>query len=747
MKGQQLFYSFLPGLTAAVLTTGPTWADTVKVTGVQLAASPSVLTSTSGQDFAVDTMNTQLPNGADVSVPTLVPAFGFTKLSLKPLRNNSIPVLITGTTGVPIEQVIKKDKGRFFSLTPTSNPSQQPDVSRSAQNDQKNSNSDPNRQKLKSVVVPNYTSKPHSVQKQILSLSSLQPSVVQQVNTVNQLQTFLQASTTGAGAAKLLSAQRCPQELGKSKTDSSASLLLDSSTCLRQNAATVRVAQSNTQTPGGSVPPQIVPGTVTPAPSDSVPPQIVPGNVTPAPGGSVPAQIVPGKPIPAPSDSVQIPNNLIPSSNPLLFPTKSEEVRLQGNQPITLAQALELARRNNHDLQVSILQLERSRASVREAQAALLPNLAISSDITRGQSASGQLQDELSKQQGFPSNTGAPSTAFNGQAQLTYNLYTSGNRQATIRQAEEQERSDELAVETQFETIRLNVATDYYNLQQTDEQVRIALSAVQNSEASLRDAEALERAGVGTRFDVLRSQVNLANAQQDLTNARSQQAIARRQLATRISLPQGINISAADPVQLAGLWNPTLEQSIVLAFQNRSELQQQLAQRNVGEQQRRQALSSLGPQLSLVASYSLLDQFNDNISVTDGYSVGVRASLNLYDGGAAVARANQAKANIAIAETQFAEQRNQIRFQVEQAYSTQQSNLENVQTSNTALEQAREALRLARLRFQAGVGTQTDVINSENDLTRAEGNRVTAILNYNRALAQLQRSVTLRALR
>ena len=746
MKGQQLFYSFLPGLTAAVLTTGPAWADTVKLTAVQLASSPSVLTSTSGQDLAVGTMNRQLPNSADVSVPILVPAFGFTKLSLKPLRNNSIPVLITGTTGVPIEQVIKKDKGRFFSLIPTSNPSQQPDVSRSAQNEQKNSNSDSNGQKLKSVVVPNYSSKPHSVQKQILSLSSLQPPVVQQVNTVNQLQTFLQASTTGAGSAKLLSAQRCPQELGKSKTDSSASLLLNPSTCLGQNAAGERVAQSNTQTPGGSVPPQIVPGTVTPAPSGSAPPQIVPG-ITPAPAGSVPPQTVPGNLIPAPSDSLQIPNNLIPSSNPLLFPTKSEEVRLQGNQPITLAQALELARRNNHDLQVSILQLERSRAAVREAQAALLPSLAISSDITRGQSASAQLQDELYRQQGLVSNTGVPSTAFNGSAQLTYNLYTSGNQQATIRQAEEQERSDELAVETQFETIRLNVATDYYNLQQTDEQVRIALSAVQNSEASLRDAEALERAGVGTRFDVLRSQVNLANSQQDLTNARSQQAIARRQLATRISLPQGINISAADPVQLAGLWNPTLEQSIVLAFQNRSELQQQLAQRNIGEQQRRQALSSLGPQVSLVASYSLLDQFNDNISVTDGYSLGVRASLNLYDGGAAVARADQAKANIAIAETQFAEQRNQIRFQVEQAYSTQQSNLENVQTSNTALEQAREALRLARLRFQAGVGTQTDVINSENDLTRAEGNRVTAILNYNRALAQLQRSVTLRALR
>ena len=325
-------------------------------------------------------------------------------------------------------------------------------------------------------------------------------------------------------------------------------------------------------------------------------------------------------------------------------------------------------------------------------------------------------------------------------------FFTNGRRQANIRQAEEQVRLNELAVERQSEEIRLSVSTDYYNLQQADERVRIAQSAVENAQASLWDAQSLERAGVGTRFDVLQSQVNLANSQQELTNNVSQQQIARRLLSTRLSVPQSVNLSAADPVQLAGLWKQDLESSIVLAIQNRPELQQQLAQRNISEQQRRAALSALGPQVSLIASYNLLDQFDDSVSVTYGYSVGVRASLNLYDGGAAKASAAQAKANVAIAETRFSEQRNQIRFQVEEAFSTQRANLENVQTANTALEQAREALRLARLRFQAGVGTQTDVINSENDLTRAEGNRITAILDYNRALAQLQRAVTTRAL-
>jgi outer membrane protein TolC len=759
VKGQQLFHSFLPGVTAAVLTTQPAWADTVKVSGVQLASSSSVSTSTYGQTLVVDFMNTQLPKTANVSIPTLLPDPGFTKLSVKPLINKSIPVFLAGNTNVSIEQVAQKDKG-ILNLTPTSGSSQQPDIKRSAESNQTKSNSSPYWQKLKKIVVPDYTSKPASAQTEILSLSASQQPVVQKINTVTNLQTFLQTSPTGVGAAKLLSAERCPQqELRKSKTDL-APLLVTSNTCLQQNSVEKRVAQSNTTPPTdstptltvpGSVTPApagstltpTVPGSVTPAPAGSTPTPTVPGTVTPAPAGSTPTPTVPGTVTPVPSGAVEIPEKLIQNANPLQFPTKTEEVRLQENQPITLGQALELARRNNRDLQVALLELERSRYALKEAEATLLPTLGVNADLTRSQSSSSQLQNRLSPN----SSNDEPSTSFSGQAQLSYDVYTSGLNKARRNAAREQVRFNELAVETQSEEIRLNVTTDYYNLQQSDEQVRIALSAVQNSEASLRDAEALERAGVGTRFDVLRSQVNLANAQQDLTNARSQQAIARRQLATRISLPQAINISAADPVQLAGLWDLTLEESIVRAFQNRPELQQQLAQRNINEQQRRQALAELGPQISLVASYDLLDQFDDSVSVTDGYSFGVRATLNLFDGGAARARASQQRVNIAIAETQFAEQRNQIRFQVEQAFSNQQSNLENVQTANTALEQAREALRLARLRFQAGVGTQTDVINSENDLTRAEGNRVTAILDYNRALAQLQRSVTLRGLR
>jgi len=738
VKGQHLFYSFLPGVTAAVLTTQPAVAEAMKVSSVQLVPSSSVVATQNSQTLLVDKSQTQLPNATVQIFPDIIPTSGVTTPNLQFSSSHSHPIILTENTGIDREQKSRQDEVKNFPLKSKLTLSQRLKQRRFS-SQQKQINSGITKPKLVTKVVST-TSSTLLAGQQTFSPSYLQnPAPQEKLKT--QLPMLLQTKANHVGAAKLLNISSCsPQTCqltkltgqqiaqGNTTQDPASVPVPDESTLVDTQAPT------DTPVPNESAPTD-TPVSTESAPADTQSPRVAPVQTESAPVNTQ-----------APAGAVEVPQNLIPNANPLQFPTKPEEVTLKENQPITLTQALELARRSNRDLQVSLLELQRTQALLKEAQAALLPNLSVSSDVTRSQSASGQLQDELISKQGGVGNNDEPGTAFNSQAQLSYDLYTSGRRKAAIQEAEEQVRFNELDVERQSEEIRLSVTRAYYDLQQADEQVRIARSAVENAQASLRDAEALERAGVGTRFDVLRSQVNLANNTQQLTNNLSRQQTTRRQLATLLSVPQAVNISAADPVQLAGLWNQSLEQSIILAYQNRPELHQQLAQRNISEQQRRQALATLGPQVSFVANYNLLDQFDDGVGLTDGYSVGVRATLNLYDGGAARARASQARANIAIAETRFASQRDQVRFQVEQAFTNQRSNLENVQTANVALEQAREALRLARLRFQAGVGTQTDVINSENDLTQAEGNRITAILDYNRALAELQRAVTSRAL-
>lgn len=456
----------------------------------------------------------------------------------------------------------------------------------------------------------------------------------------------------------------------------------------------------------------------------------------------VPPQ-VPPVPLPSRVLPTPVPPNLQPNPNPLQFPTRPEEVNIEVTQPLTLEQAIELARLNNRNLQVARLQLQQAQAQLREARAALYPTLDFQGTAAGGRSSG----SELALEGQIPESTGLEINeesqfSINGALQLNYDLFTGGRRGAQIRAAEEGVRNAQLQVEALNEQTRLDITNAYYDLQLADEQVRIAESAVRNAQQSLRDALALEQAGLGTRFDTLRAQVQLANQNQLLVTNRAQQQVNRRQLAQLLSVPQSINVVAADPVEVAGLWNLSLEESIVRAFQNRAELQQQLAQRNIAEQQRQVALSAQRPQLSLFANYNVTDVFNDSLGLADGYQLGARVQLNIFDGGAARAQAAQQEANIAIAETQFADRRNQIRFQVEQGFFNLQANFLNIQTATLAVTQAAEALRLARLRFQAGVGTQTEVIDAENELTQSQGNQVRAVIDYNRSLATLIRAVS-----
>lgn len=446
-------------------------------------------------------------------------------------------------------------------------------------------------------------------------------------------------------------------------------------------------------------------------------------------------------PIQFTSPNPSIPDFINPSTNPLQFPTKPEEVQVETTQPITLEQAIELARRNNQELQISRLQLEQSEFALQEALAAEFPSISGIAEFTRTESETGSQQGLLGELAGQTNQT-ITSTDFDTRLELNYSAYTAGRRPATIKAAEEQVRFQQLDVERILEQLRLNVTNAYYDLQQADAQVEISQAAVNDAQRSLRDADLLEKAGLGTRFEVLQAQVELANNSQDLTDAISQQRIARRQIAQLLNLDQQVGISAADPIEVAGDWELSLEESIILALKNRAELEQQLAQRTINEQQQRIALAANKPQVNLFARYNISAQLDDSNGLTDGLTLGARLQWDFFDGGAAKARARQAETDVAIAESNFANQRNQIRLEVERAFFQLKASQEKIQTASFALEQAQESLRLARLRFGAGVGTQTDVINQQTALTRSRVNFLTAILDYNRALATLQRSIS-----
>ena len=485
---------------------------------------------------------------------------------------------------------------------------------------------------------------------------------------------------------------------------------------------TISTSTTTTESEPKSNIPQVIAAPSTTSPQTSSQPQIVSSTTEPA-------RVIP-------SAAAATSGKLDPAQT-LVVPTTPSQVKLENTKSITLNEVVELVEKSSPDWIQAKIAVDRARAVLEEAQAGRSATVSSSAQYTFTDSAQARLSNINNN---LSNNT--KSQSLSGTVGVNYNIFDSGVNDSTIRTAENNLRIAEANLNQARQTIRLSIVTAYYNLQNTDETNKIRLKAVENAEKSLKETKARERAGVGTKFDVLQSDVSLANAKQELFNAEAAQLIARRELSRQINYPPTVEITAKDEVVPVAPWKLSREETILLALRNRAELDIRKLEREVARDRATTALARLGPQVSVFANLNAVTDFAGIGSIGTGYQLGTRLEWNLYDGGRAAAQVNQFKADQATAESNFEKTARQARYDVEEAYINQESRLKQIETATGAVKQAEEALRLSRLRLDAGVGTQLEVITAESDFTRADVNRVQAIIGYNQSRASLERAVS-----
>ena len=436
----------------------------------------------------------------------------------------------------------------------------------------------------------------------------------------------------------------------------------------------------------------------------------------------------------------------------LALPNKPEQVRIVELRPLSLKDVENLAEVNNPNLKAIASQVDQAQSNLRTQIAAWYPTLSLSAN-------------------GFPSYTGGnqritlPTTDVTGQTtrNTTYS-YTdrwamgasltaqwdviNPQRVPQIAAARDQFEQSKNQYLIALRELRLQAAQAYFQLQLSDDNVRIGQESVRASLVSLRDARARFQAGVATKLEVLEAETQLARDQQILTNALADQSIARRNLARLLDLPQNVSPTAKEPLRPLGVWTPSLQESVIAAYAFREELDNALLDISAANSQANSALGSVQPFLSI---FNTLDGLRydgvENVVVDlpgrSGWAVentiGLQATWNIFDGGAARAQYRQAKQRAQENGFRFAETRDRLRYEVEESfYQLRQAN-RNIQTTSREVISSRESLRLARLRFQAGVSTQREVVDNQRDLTQAELRYAGALAEYNNNLALLRR--------
>lgn len=436
--------------------------------------------------------------------------------------------------------------------------------------------------------------------------------------------------------------------------------------------------------------------------------------------------------------------NDLPAPDSLALPTRPDQVMIKELRPLTLAQVENLAEVNNPNLKAIASQVDQAQSNLRAQISQWYPNLNLEANSLPIYN-DGQTRNRLRDGSTVRLNGDRWAAAASITAQWSL---INPQRNPTIAAARDQFERAKYQYVIALRDLRLQAAQAYFDLQQADDQVRIGQESVRASLVSLRDSRARFQAGVATKLEVLEAETQLARDQQLLTTALASQSVARRALASLLDLPQSVTPTAQDPSRVLGVWQPSLQESIVAAYAFREELDQVLLDISIANSQANAALAEVQPFLNIFAGFEA-GWFDGNQPVVGNRdvdsgsnydtTVGLNLSWRLFDGGAAAAQARQNRQLAQENTFRFAQRRDAIRLEVEDSFYELEKNNRNITTTAREVISARESLRLARLRFQAGVTTQREVVDNQRDLTNAEVRFSNAITDYNKRLAELRR--------
>jgi len=268
-------------------------------------------------------------------------------------------------------------------------------------------------------------------------------------------------------------------------------------------------------------------------------------------------------------------------------------------------------------------------------------------------------------------------------------------------------------------------------------------------QTQVTDQQSRYDAGTVPRFNVLQAQVQLANAEPPLIQAKNNLRIALFTLVTTIGLnyPNMQNIEI--PFDVVGNldYHPRKidsNASIHTALVRNPQLKAQRMNILVAAKQITAAIAGWMPTVYANGGRQLEGfEGRHQDSTLGGWFVGATGSWAIFDGLATYGNVKSAKATMMNYKVAYDNSVRQVILQVQQAISNIKQASETIDSQKATVEQAVEALRLSRERLDAGAGVQLDVINAQVQLLQAQTSVLNAYYSYIQGLAQYDQALSL----
>jgi len=391
---------------------------------------------------------------------------------------------------------------------------------------------------------------------------------------------------------------------------------------------------------------------------------------------------------------------------------------------ISLDETIQRAFENNRTIKESVAEREQAYWSLSEARRQTNPQISWSLNAQR---FGGQYY------RGYDYNHSISHTAG-----IDIPIYQGGRLKEGRKYARWGLTSADLSLENTMQEIRLQSTIYYFDVLQYRNLIEVYEEEVVTLQEHLRNVNAQFRVGTVAKVDVLESQVELANAQQNLVNIQNQYDVSVARLNNFIGLPADTIIRPQDTLTYRR-YDFDLGSCTAYALENRADAAMADYAVKQAESSKRSAKAGWRPRVSGSVSKGFTHEHLFSGKLSDQWEVGVSASWNIFDGGITRAQVNQADAALTRAQEVAAQTREQIQLDVQSAFLQLRAAEKNIGTTQASVILGEENYKIAQVRYAAGVGTNLDVMDASRKLTEARSNYFTALYNYNTAKASLDR--------
>ena len=313
---------------------------------------------------------------------------------------------------------------------------------------------------------------------------------------------------------------------------------------------------------------------------------------------------------------------------------------------------------------------------------------------------------------------------------------------SNFRASRENQKASALTVKNARDLVVLGVGYGYLQIISDAARITATQAEIEADNAVYLNAVHRHDAGTAIAIDVLRSEVELKQRQQALVVNINQFAKDKLALGRVIGLPPGQDFTVTDPTPAIPMEAISLQDALTKAYEHRPDYQAAKARVLAARFFLRSAKAERYPTATLSGFYGDegLGLFSNSHGV---FNATGSIQFNILDGGRIRADILQNDAELRNRESEMANLRGQIDYDVRSALLDLKSASDQVDVARSNQDLATQALKQSRDRFTAGVTNTVEVVQAQQALADANENLISAQYQLNVAKVSLARALGL----